>query len=133
MIGLADVRDWLRGLGVIDATWTIGRYEAEKEQRACVYERPAYSDATVAIGGREATKTLVKHVQVLVHWNRNHRQTEEAAQALYEALRWNPRPTLGNARVSYLDLMLPEPVDAGSDSNGIFERVLWLDIYFEED
>lgn len=132
MMGLADVRDWLRSLDAIGAEWTIGRFEAEKEKRACVYTRSDYSDAVAAIGGRGPTKTLVKRVQVLVHWNRNHRQTEEAAAALYEALRWNPRPTIGTARVSYLDLMLLEPVDLGSDENGIFERTLWLDIYYEE-
>lgn len=133
MIGLADVRDWLRGLGAIDATWSIGRYESEREQLACVYQRPDYSGATVALGGSDATKTLVKHVSVLVHWNKNHRSTEEAAQALYDALRFNPRATIGGATASYVNLMLPEPVDVGSDTNGIFERTIWLDIYYEED
>lgn len=132
MIGLAAVRDWLKGLGAIEADWTIGRYEAEKERRVCVYQRPDYSDQQAAIGGRDATKTVCKHVQVLVHWNRNHRQTEEAAQALYERLRFNPRATVGGAAVGYVDLTLPEPADLGSDENGIFERSIWLDIYYEE-
>lgn len=133
MIGLADVRDWLRNLNAIDATWSIGRYEAEKEKRVCVYQRTNYGAPTIAIGGRESTKTLVKHIQVLVHWNKNHRETEEAALALYNALQFNPRTTIGGASATYIDLELPEPVDVGSDSNGIFERVLWLDIYYEED
>lgn len=132
MMGLAEIRDWLKGLHAFDATWTIGRYESEKERRACVYQRTDYSNAVAAIGGEGSTKTYVKRVQVLVHWNRNHRETEEAAYALYEALRWNPRPRIGTATVSYTDLKLLEPVDLGSDDNGIFERVLWLDLYFEE-
>lgn len=133
MIGLAEIRDWLKAVGAIDATWTIGRYEAEKEKRACVYQRTDYSPATVALGGADSTKTQVKHVQVLVHWNKNHKETELAALALYKALQFNPRPTIGDATASYIDLQLPEPVDVGSDDNGIFERVLWLDIYFEEE
>lgn len=133
MIGLADVRDWLSGLGAVDATWTIGRFESDQMQRACVYQRPDYSGATVALGGSGATKTLVKRVQVLLHWNRNHRETEEAAQALYEALRFNPRAEIGGATASYVDLQLPEAVDLGSDPNGIFERTIWLDIYYEEE
>ena len=134
MLELADIRDYLSSLNTLDAaTWTIGRYEAEKMKRVAVYQRPVYGEATVALGGRETTKTLVKHIQVLVHWNKNHRETEEAAQALYDALKYNPRPVIGSRQVSYLDLMLPEPADAGSDDNGIFDRVLWVDIYFEED
>lgn len=132
MIGLADIRDHLKALGAVDATWTIGRYEAEKERRCCVYQRVDYGDAQAALGGAEATKTIVKHVQVLVHWNRNHKETEQAAQALYNALRFNPRAEVGGDRVTYMDLMLPEPVDLGSDDNGIFERTIWLDVYYEE-
>ena len=131
-MGLADIRDWLASLNAVDATWTIGRFESEKERRACVYARSDYSDAVAAIGGREPTRTLVKRVQVLLHWDRNHRRTEEAAAALYEALRWNPRPQIGPSRVAYTDLKLLEPVDLGSDEHGIFERVLWLDFYYEE-
>ena len=131
MLGLADIRDYLKGLGVIDADWTIGRYEAEKEKKCCVYMRTDYSDTVAAIGGSEATRTNVKRVQVIVHYNRNHRQTEEAAAALYEALRWNPRPTIGGVKVTYTDLKLLEPVDLGSDDNGIFERSIWIDYYYE--
>lgn len=133
MLGLADIRTWLSSLDIIPATWTIGRYEAEKEKRACVYQRQSYGEPTVALGGAEATKTLFKSVQVLIHWNKNHRETEEAALALYRALQFNPRPTIAGHRVTYLDLRLPEPVDLGSDTNGIFERAVWLDIYFEEE
>lgn len=133
MVSLADIRDYLKSLDVIDATWTIGRYEAEKLQRVCVYQRPDYTAANIALGGKETTKTQEKHVQVLVHWNKNHKETEQAALSLYEAVQFNPRPIIGGAQVSYLDLQLLEPVDLGSDDNGIFERVLWLNIYFEEE
>jgi hypothetical protein len=130
MISLADVRDWLSGLDAIDATWSIGRIESEKEQRAGVYQRESYGTAQVALG--KCTKTYVKSVSVLIHWNKNHRETEEAAQALYDALSLNPPATIGDDTASYIDLQLPEPVDMGSDDHGIFERVIWLDIYYEE-
>lgn len=131
MISLADVRDWLSSLDAIDATWTIGRFEGNKEACACVYQREGYGPAQVALGKR--TKTYMKSVSVLVHWNRNHRETEEAALGLYHALELNPPAMIGGRRASYIDLQLPEPVDLGSDANGIFERVIWLDIYFEEE
>ncbi len=130
MIGLADIRDWLEA-AYTAAQWSIGRYDANKTQRACVYQRPDYSDATVAIGGE--TKTLVKHISVILHWNKNHRETEEAAAALFALMENNPRPAIGAGQVSYLDLLMPEAADMGADDNGIFERCIWLDIYFEEE
>ena len=132
MLGLADIRDWLRGLDAIDATWGIGRIDAARERSCCVYSRQGYGGAQAAIGGRGATKTLVKEVSVLVHWNRNHRETEEAAQALFDALSFNPPASIGDSAVKYIDLRLPEPVDLGSDEHGVFERAIWLDIYYEE-
>ena len=134
MIGLADVRDWMRSLtGRTDAVWTIGRYEKEKEKRICVYQRPDYGCAQVALGGSEATVTIVKRIQVLVHWNKNHRETEEAAQGIYDALRFNPRAEIAGCEVSYVGLALPEPVDLGSDESGIFERTIWVDLHYRED
>lgn len=132
MIGLADIRDWLRGLGAVEATWSIGRLDAREERRCCVYQRADYGPAQVAIGGRPCTRTLVKRASVLVHWSRNHRETEEAALALEDALRCNPPAEIGGAGVSYVALMLPEPIDLGSDDNGIFERAIWLDIHYQE-
>ncbi len=127
---LASIRDWLSSLGAIDATWTIGRIEESRERRAGVYQRQDYGPATVALGGGEPTKTHVKHVSVLIHWNKNHRETEEAAQALYDALKLNPPAPMG---IKYVNLLMPEPADVGSSDNGIFERVVWFDLHYEEE
>lgn len=127
---LASVRDWLKSLNVLaDATWTIGRIESQKEKRVGVYQRADYGPANVALGGEPTTKTRVKNVSVLVHWTRNAKETEAAAQALYDALAYNPPTGTG---ITYIDLSMPEPADVGSDSNGIFERVIWATLYYEE-
>lgn len=132
MISLADVREWLKGLGAIDAAWSIGRYEAGKERRCCVYQRPGYGPPPVAIGGRQTTQTLVKGVNVVVRWNANHRETEQAAQALYDVLALNAcrGQALGGCTIAYADLALGEPADLGSDEDGIFGRSIALDIYY---
>lgn len=135
MVSLADVRDWLKGLGVpAGASWSIGRFDGKAERSCCVYQRPSYDGAQVALGGPEATRTLVKRASVLVHWNRNARETEQAAQALYDAIasRATAHPGIGGDEATYIALELPEPVDLGSDSNGVFERTIWIDIYYEE-
>ena len=134
MIMLSDVRDWLSGLGVPEgASWSMGRFEGSQERRCCVYQRPDYSGQQVALGGPEATKALEKHASVLVHWNKNARQSEEAAQALYGAIAAAGRAVpIGEDTASYIELELPEPVDLGSDDHGIFEHTIWLTIHYEE-
>ena len=131
MISTADIRDWLKSQNDLGALWSIGRLEAEKEKRVCIYQRDAGTGQTAALGGSQATKTYVKRIQVLIHWNKNYRETEEAAQTLYNLLRFNPRGTIGAQKFSYLDLLSEEPIDLGSDEHGIFERTILLDVYYE--
>lgn len=107
----------------------MARVDAAKLHRVGVWQRPAYDGAQVALG--RATLTRTKHVQVLVHWDKNARDTEAAAQSLYDAIAAADHPTIGDATASYIDLMLPEPVDLGADDQGVFERVLWLDINYQ--
>ena len=41
----------------------------------------------MALGGLENTSYEVKQISVLVHWNQNSSQTEEAAAGLFEKIR----------------------------------------------
>lgn len=129
MIALSDIRDWLESLYTA-AQWSIGRYDANREKRACVYQVADYSGGVVAIGGRDTTKTTVKHCSVVLHWNKNQRETEAAAAALFALLEYNPRPVVNGQQVAYIDVLMPEAADMGADENGIFERVIWFDIYY---
>lgn len=38
---------------------------------------------------------------------------------------------IGEMQVNYLRLLVPEPVDVGTDDAGVYERVIWVDIYYE--
>lgn len=134
MLTTDDVMQWIKSLGVFDdeTKFTMARLDSSKEKRIGVYPRTDYATLDVAVGGRDSTVTHVKPVQVLVHWTKNARATEETAQALYNALSFNPRGVIGENSVSYIDLLTSEPVDLGADDNGIFERVLRFDIHYQE-
>lgn len=130
---IADVLAWIKSLGGPSGTegWTMARLDATKEHRIGVYQRPDYGGSGIALGGSASTVTRVKRVQVLVHWDRNARDTEAAAQSLYDAVAASARPTIGTKTATYINLALPEPVDLGATEDGIFERVIWLDIYYQ--
>lgn len=136
MIGLADVRDWLKQFDAAEHYY-IGKLDAKKEKSLGVYSRATTGRSPgIALGGRSSTKIEVKPVSLLLHWNNNARETEQAAWELYEALLeqdyFQARGTIGEtARVNYLRLLVPEPVDVGTDAKGVYERVIWMDIYYE--
>ena len=38
---------------------------------------------------------------------------------------------INDIKVDFLSMQVPEPVDVGTDDKGIYERVIWFDIYYE--
>lgn len=74
-----------------------------------------------------------KGVTLLVHWNKNATETETAAFMLYEKLRAVDSLRLNETRVLYLELLKSEPVNIGSDENGVHECVIDLILYYEKE
>ena len=40
---------------------------------------------------------------------------------------------IGNTFVSGLILQVPEPVDVGTDDDGVYEYVIWLDLIYNKE
>lgn len=127
---LADIRDWIKTLGVGDHFY-IGKLENKKERSIGIYQRQMSGSANIALGGLNCTKTASKSVSVLIHWTKYANEVEEAAQALYDKFLEVKDLEIAGKHVNYLQLDVPEPVDMGTDDNGVYERVIWLTLYYE--
>lgn len=129
MLLLSDVRDFLKTLGIADYYY-IGKLDNKKEKSVGVYQREKQG-YSIALGGSKNKKYDVKSVSILIHWNKNARETEERALLIFEKLENLRQITMGNTLVYYVVPSINEPVDVGSDDAGVYERVIWIDIYFE--
>ena len=130
MLGLADIRDWIKQFGIGEHFY-IGKLDAKQDRSIGVYQRTSTGRPHMAIGGLGLTKYDVKQISALVHWTNNAKETEGAAYALFDKLRTVDRVTIGGTHINYLCLEVPEPVDVGADDNGIYERIIWFDLYYE--
>ena len=128
MIFLADVKDWLKTVFEADHYYT-GKLDNKKNKSIGVYQRSSYAPKRYAVGGFK--KYDVKSVSILVHWNNNSKETEKAAFELYEALETQKQIMIHDTKVDFLSMQVPEPIDVGTDDKGIYERVIWIDIYYE--
>lgn len=127
---LAEVRDWLKTMSTAEHFY-IGKLDAKQDKSLGVYSRAATGQAPdIPLGGLSCAKTAVKQVSLLLHWNQNAKETDAAAQTLFEALETAAGIQIGGRPVAYLQLLVPEPVDVGTDENGVYERVIWMDIYY---
>lgn len=131
MIGLSDIRDWLKTLDVKANNYYIGRLDGKKEKSIGVYQLRADGGSAVAYGGLLCTKTGEKNISILIHWNKNHRETEEFAQKLYEKLQAVEGVVINGHKINYIQLLNSEPVDVDKGDDLVYERVIEAKIYYE--
>lgn len=126
-----QVLNWLESLSVKADHYYCGTLNTKKEKSFGVYQLKESRARDIAIGGMATTKTGVKGVSILVHWNSSTRESENAAAALYAAIARATGPVIGDKKVNYINLIHNEPIDVGTDENGICERVIEFVIYYE--
>lgn len=131
MLALSDIRDWIKTLGVGENFYT-GKLDNKKEKSIGIYQRPSYGKAEIAIGGLKNTKTRSKQISVLVHWTKYSSETDEAAQRLYDAIAETKELEIAGKHVDHILLDMPEPADVGTDDAGVYERVIWITLYYQE-
>lgn len=159
MLSLADIKDWLKQLDtktIADITnmsvdemnnisikqlfksgyiiadhFYIGKLDNKKEKSIGVYQLQTSNPPNVAIGGLSNTKSYEKSVSILVHWNKNAKETELKALELYYKLLNLRDFKINNVKVNYIRLLVPEPVDVGTDSSNVYERVIQATFYYE--
>lgn len=131
MIGLADVRDYIKTLGLAQHYY-IGKLDSKQDKAIGVYQRQNSYQPRMCISAASSYER--KPISVLVHWNKNARETEEQAFLLYKKLSEAVMPVLmGDTTVFYIDMLNTEPVDVATDDNGVYERVIEFDLYYRKE
>lgn len=128
MMLLSEVRDWLK-TQVECPSWYIGKLDGKIQECIGLYSIPGGAPV-IALGGLEQTSYATKAISILVHWGKNADKAEVKAQEVYAALFGQPA-VIGGRRVITFDMRTPEPVGVGTDSEGYYEYVIELTIFFE--
>lgn len=132
MLLLKDIRQCISELGVADDDNVyIGKLDNKKQKSIGIYNRKLEGSPHVALGGLKCTTYDAKPVSLLIHWNNSKNETEMAACELFEKLRSISGLDIGDNHINFLRLMVPEPQDVGTDDNGVYEYVIWLDFVYE--
>lgn len=157
---LTDVKDWLKELFPEAEYFYCGKLDNKKEKSIGVYQRRPSGNYRIPMGGMKNKSYEEKEVSVLIHWTKYSGETEEAAFSLFEKIRNMDCDTataeyltdendsifvdennvrlaeqpsgviIGGKRVLFVILEVPEPIDVGTDDKGVYERVIWLKIYY---
>lgn len=160
MLGLADIKDWLKKLDTVSVSdiykmtvkevnevklkqltldsciiadhFYIGKLDNKKNKSIGVYQLERSSPPGIAIGGIPNTKTMEKSVSILIHWNTNAKETELKALELYYKLLNLRNFEINEYKVNFIRLLVPEPIDVGTDNKNVYERVIQATFYYEK-
>lgn len=130
MLKITDIRTWIASLGIASHVY-IGKLDNKQQKSIGVYSRSGSVSPNIALGGLNYTSYDTKPVSLLVHWNRSKEESEKAAYDLFEKLRTISSLDIGDTHIHYIRLMVPEPQDVGTDDNGVYEYVIWLDLIYQ--
>lgn len=133
LLGLADIRDWIKTLNyTASENCYIGKLDNKKDKSIGVYQLKTSNESNVAIGGIDNTKTMEKSVSILIHWNTNAKETEQKSFEIYNELLNAKDFVINEIKINYIKLLAPEPIDVGTDSKNIYERVIQATFYYEK-
>ncbi len=132
MLRLTDIQDWIISLGIAQEDHVyIGKLDNKQQKSIGIYGRSSSGSPDIALGGLACTSYDTRAVSLLIHWNRDKIESEETAYELFEKLRNISSLDIGDTHIRYLRLMVPEPQDVGTDDNGVYEYVIWLDLIYQ--
>ena len=132
MLKTTDIREWIASLGIAeDEHVYMGKLDNKQQKSIGVYSRSSSGPPNIALGGLDYTSYDVRPISLLVHWNRSKPESEAAAYKLFETIRNVSSLDIGDTHINCIRLMVPEPQDVGTDDNGIYEYVIWLEFIYQ--
>ena len=132
MLKTTDIREWIASLEIAeDEHVYMGKLDNKQQKSIGVYSRSSSGPPNIALGGLDYTSYDVRLISLLVHWNRSKPESEVVAYKLFETIRNVSSLDIGDTHINYIRLMVPEPQDVGTDDNGVYEYVIWLDFIYQ--
>lgn len=126
---IAEFRDYLKTLNVA-THYSIGKIDNGKDYSLGVYGGMQTSRVE-AVGKASSYGTF--GFRLLLHWNKNARETEESAFSLFAKIRYITDLDMSDIHVQYIDLDYDEPISIGTDENGVYEYVISGTIYYRKE
>ena len=134
MVLLSDVRDFIASLNFVDNEHVYsGKLEDKKDKSIGTYNRKVNTPNGIALGGLKLKSFGIKQISILVHWNKSQRETEKAAIKLFNLLQNQRDFSIGQVKGKFILMGTDEPQSVDTDDNGIYEYVIWCDIYYERE
>lgn len=132
MLYLKDIRDYIASLDITENRHVyMGKMDNKNPKSIGVYPLCRAVPNKIPLGGLKNGSYGTKNVSILIHWNKSPRDTEEAAEKLFNKLQETRNITVNNQIIKFIDLLVDEPQDIATDADGIYEMVIEAGFIYE--
>ena len=128
---LADVRDYIASLNLTKEVY-MGKLPDKPEQSIGVYNSKHQYPPHRTLEGPDWQGYGIKHVTLLVHWNKSPRDTEKAATALFDAMNAARDVKINETTIKFIQLLY-DLQDIGTDETGVYEYVIEAAVIYEKE
>ncbi len=127
IISLKKIKDYFK----TEFHWTdsisIGKIDQNQEKAVCFYNSKRNLFYSPVIGGKENKSTYIKPITILLRYTKNQDSAEIKAQEIYEF--FEERTFYIDEKRIFTVMNTNNPIDLGSDENGVYEYSIELDLY----
>lgn len=124
---LSDLRDYFKS----DFPWkesiSVGKIDKNKERAVCFYHSKVSRPKINTIGGKGNRSYIVLPISILLRFGKNYEAAAEKAKEIYDFFD-EKTFDLNNERVFVIS-PYNEPIDLGTDDQGVYENSLEFDLY----
>ena len=124
---LSDLRDYFKS----DFPWkesiSVGKIDKNKERAVCFYHSKVSRPKINTIGGKGNRSYTVLPISILLRFGKNYEAAAEKAKEIYDFFD-EKTFDLNNERVFVIS-PYNEPIDLGTDDQGVYENSLEFDLY----
>lgn len=128
---LADVRDYIASLNLTKEVY-MGKLPDKPERSIGVYNSKHQYPYHGTLGGPNQQGYGIKHITLLVHWNKSPRDTEKVATALFDAINIVRDAKINKTTIKFIQLLY-DLQDIGTDETGVYEYVIEAAVIYEKE
>lgn len=129
MLTCENIKDLLKTKKPTFDKYYVGKLDTKYIKSICVYS--GQTDKTIAIGGKETTKTKSAAFKVLIHYNNNYTTTEKVAAELYESISAIQKEAAGEYIIEFVNMKYGAAIDLHTSDSGIYERMIEFVVYYK--
>ena len=128
---LADARDYIASLNLTKEVY-MGKLPDKPERSIGVYNSKHQYPYHGTLGGPNQQGYGIKHITLLVHWNKSPRDTEKVATALFDAINIVRDAKINKTTIKFIQLLY-DLQDIGTDETGVYEYVIEAAVIYEKE